>query len=71
MVTCPARKLIFIFFISYVVTVSRGKKGSQEEDGLEFGRFDLGFAVDVLETVYEQELQRRCVLCRSFVLLSS
>eukprot|EP00903_Cladosiphon_okamuranus_P006240 g6125.t1 len=35
-----------------------GREGSQEGDGLEFGRFDLGFAVDVLEYVYEQELQR-------------
>ncbi|CAN0189876.1 unnamed protein product [Scytosiphon promiscuus] len=35
-----------------------GKEGAEEDDGLEFGRFDLGFAVAILEHVYEQELQR-------------
>ncbi|CAB1119797.1 unnamed protein product [Ectocarpus sp. CCAP 1310/34] len=36
-----------------------GKEGVEEIDGLHFGKFDLGFAVDVLEYVYEQELRRR------------
>ncbi|CAM9953916.1 unnamed protein product [Ectocarpus sp. 6 AP-2014] len=37
---------------------NRGKEGAEEVDGLHFGNFDLGFAVDVLEYVYEQELRR-------------
>lgn len=54
-------KLCFVFqSIPSLVLDCRGKEGSQEDDGLEFGRFDLGFAVDILEYVYEQELQRRC-----------
>lgn len=60
---CATSKTIFLFFfmiLPLLCWASRGKGGSQEEDGLEFGRFDLDFAVDVLECVYEQELQRRC-----------
>lgn len=45
--------------------LGRGREGTEEDDGLEFGRFDLGFAVEILEHVYEQELQRRCA-CFSF-----
>lgn len=40
----------------------RGKE-AQESDGLQFGRFGLGFAVNLLEYVYEVELQRRWVKC--------
>lgn len=64
-----ANVFFVIVFVVHVVMfllscgrVSRGKEGIEETDGLQFGKFDLGFAVDVLETVYEQELHRRYVL---------
>lgn len=37
--------------------------GSLEKDGVNFGRFDLEFAVDLLEFVLQQEHARRCVVC--------
>lgn len=46
-----------------VDSAMRGKGRSQrrDDDGMQFGKFDLSFAVDMLEFTFKIELKRRYV----------